>query len=78
MTNDQMREAIAARDAWMAEIKALGHPAPSIAERASFVDGFTRGRTAGMEQAAGICDENGWRYCADAIRAEIKGAGHEG
>ncbi|QKS60880.1 hypothetical protein [Cupriavidus gilardii] len=92
MTNDHVREAFEARDAWMAEIKAMGHPPPSVAERACFIDGFARGRAAGMERAAGICDQNSKQWdtpangtaayaagrCAEAIRAEIKGADHEG
>ena len=55
-------------------------------------DAYNKGYAAGMERAAGICDLNSEQWdtaangtaayaagrCADTIRAEIKGAGHEG
>jgi hypothetical protein len=34
---------------------------------------YAHGFAAGMERAAEICSDNGWKYCADAIRTEIKG-----
>jgi hypothetical protein len=39
-------------------------------------EAHNKGYAAGLERAAEICSDNGWKYCADAIRAEIKGAEH--
>lgn len=92
MTNDQMREAFEARFpmppqcVWTGRgYAATGYNAWDAHAYCKRWDGFVAGYAAGMERAAGICDQNSEQWdtaangtaayaagrCADTIRAEI-------